>query len=90
MPPLNYATHEQWGSMLQAAFSDIQITIEDLFAEGDKVAARQTLRGTHSGEFQGIPATGKTATVTGIFIFRLAGGKIVEKWAVLDQLGLLR
>jgi ketosteroid isomerase-like protein len=90
MPPLNYEAHEQWGNMLLAAFSDIQVTLEDLIAEGDKVVTRQTLRGTHTGAFQGIPATGKSATVTGIFIFRLAGGKIVEQWAVLDQLGVLR
>ncbi len=65
---------------MAAAFPDIQTTIEDLIAEGDKVVKRYTIRGTHRGEFQGIPPTGKQVTITGITIYRLAGGKIVEGW----------
>jgi hypothetical protein len=90
MPPLDYTAHENWGNMLLAPFSGIQATIEDLIAEVDKVMARQTLSGTHTGGFQGLPATGKSAIVTGIFNFRLAGGKIVEQWVVLDQESRLR
>lgn len=61
IPPLNYASHEQWGNMLLAAFSDIRVTVDDQIAEGDNGVARQTLRGRHTGAFQGMPATGKWA-----------------------------
>jgi predicted ester cyclase len=59
-------------------------------AEGDKVAVRQTWRGTHSASFQGIPPTGKRITFTSIEIYRAAGGKLVEEWVELDVFGLLQ
>jgi len=73
-----------------AAFPDFQLTVEDMIAEGDKVASRLTLRATHRGEFQGVPATGKQVTQTGIDIVRIAGGKVVERWSEFDNLGLLQ
>ncbi|HKZ86060.1 MAG TPA: ester cyclase [Anaerolineae bacterium] len=73
-----------------AAFPDLQFTVEDMIAEGDKVASRITARGTHKGDFQGIPATGKQVMQTGIDILRIAGGKIVERWGEFDNLGLLQ
>ncbi|MCP4756999.1 MAG: ester cyclase [Proteobacteria bacterium] len=73
-----------------AAYPDLQITIEDMIAEGDKVVVRYTFRGTQEGETQGIPPTGKHVTVTGISICRCAGGKIVEEWENWDDLGLLQ
>lgn len=73
-----------------AAFPDLQITIEDMIAEGDKVVVRYTFRGTQEGETQGIPPTGKHVTVTGICICRCAGGQIVEEWENWDDLGLLQ
>jgi predicted ester cyclase len=76
--------------MLFAAFPDIQYTLEDLLAEGDRVVARFTARGTQTGVFQGIPATGSTAAVSSIAIYRLAGGKVAEQWLEYDQLGLLQ
>ena len=73
-----------------AAFPDLQFTVEDMIAEGDKVASRITARGTHKGDFQGIPATGKQVMQTGIDILRIAGGKVVERWGQFDDLGMLQ
>ena len=72
------------------AYPDLQITIEDIFAEGDKVVVRYTFRGTQEGETEGIPPTGNHVTVTGIFICRCEGGKIVEEWENWDDFGLLQ
>lgn len=57
-----------------------RITSEDLIAEGDRVVARMTITGTHTGDFYGIPATGKRIHVSGIYIVRIANGKIVGHW----------
>jgi len=77
-------------TMYLTAFPDLYFTVEDLIAEGDKVVARLTTRGTQQGVFMGIPPTGKHVTVTGIDINRLAGGKSVEHWLNMDTLGLLQ
>ena len=69
-----------------AAFPDVQFTVEDMVAEGDKVMVRLTVRGTHQGEFVGIPPTGKQITITGMEVLRIANGKVVERWANFDQL----
>ncbi len=71
-------------------FPDAQNIVEDIVAEGDKVAARWTFRGTHKGEYLGIAPTGKYVTGTLTAIYRIAGGKIVECWGDADNLGLLR
>ena len=73
-----------------SGFPDLQLTTEDIVAEGDRVAIRNIWRGTHQGVFQGIPPTGKHVTFTGTDIFRFVGGKIAEQWADLDALGLLQ
>lgn len=70
-------------------FPDIHETIEDLFAEEDRVVARWVCRGTHLGEFVGIPPTGKTVAVTGIDIYRIVDGQVAENWHNVDGLGLL-
>ena len=72
-----------------AAFPDGKTTTDDLIAEGDKVVERFTFVGTHKGEFMGIPASGKQIRVTGMSIFRIANGKIVEHWGENDAMGLL-
>ena len=72
------------------AYPDLQMTIEDMIAEGDKVVVRYTFRGTQQGETQGIPPTGKYVTVPGIFVCRCEDGKIAEEWDIWDELGLLR
>lgn len=76
--------------MMHQAFPDIHYTIEDMVAEGDRIATRWTLRGTHQGEFFGIPATGNQVSVEGIHILRFVDGQIVECWEVWDQLSMLR
>jgi steroid delta-isomerase-like uncharacterized protein len=88
--PLNLESYRQVGLMFRSAFPDIQDTVEDQIAEGDKVVTRITSRGTHEGELMGIPATGKRYTITAIVIDRIIEGRIVERWAQFDQLGMLQ
>ena len=76
--------------MMRGGFPDIQWTIEEMVAEGDKVAARFTMRGTHLGTFFGTPATGKKIAVQALNIYRLSGGQIVEETGQPDLLGLLQ
>ena len=80
----------QFIGMYLAAFPDLHLTAEDLIAEGDKVVARFTLRGTHKGEFMGVPPTGKQVTMTGIQIVRTADDRIAENWVNFDALGMLQ
>jgi steroid delta-isomerase-like uncharacterized protein len=75
---------------IRTAFPDMRISIDDLVAEGDKVAVRWTSDGTHQGELQGIPATNRQMTMTGLTIYRIAGGQVVEAWNNADSLGMLR
>jgi len=77
---------KQQHAMTNAAFPDMQVKLEDIVAEGDKVACRWTATATHKGEFMGMPATGKQVTITGIHIDRIAGGKIVETWNYSDMM----
>ncbi len=69
---------------------DYLTTIEDLIAEGDKVVARVTMTGTHTGDFWGIPPTGRRVDLTAIYIVRIADGKIVEHWGEEDGVKVLR
>jgi predicted ester cyclase len=71
-------------------FPDVRSTIEDLIAEGDRVAARWKSRATHLGEYAGVPPTGKEVEFTGISVYRIEGGRIAESWTVEDELGLMR
>lgn len=75
---------------LRTAFPDIRMTVEHQVAEGDKVATRWRARGTHLGEFRGIPPTGKHGEISGTIIDRIADGKIIECWSNTDDLGLLQ
>lgn len=77
-------------AMYRSAFPDLQFTIEDTVVEGDKVAWRFKGEGTHKGELQGIPPTGKRVVVTGTLISRIANGQFVEDWNALDLLGMLQ
>lgn len=77
-------------SAFLAAFPDIHVHIEDLFAEGDKLVTRWSAHGTHDGELMGIPPTGKKAAVSGIAIDRFENGQSVEHWEVFDQVGLMQ
>jgi steroid delta-isomerase-like uncharacterized protein len=73
-----------------AAFPDQHTTVQDLIAEGDQVVKRWTFRGTQTGDFLGIPPTGKQATLEGLSIYRIENGKIAEMWWGYDQLGVLQ
>ncbi|GAH24773.1 unnamed protein product, partial [marine sediment metagenome] len=64
--------------------------VEDQIAEDDKIVTRWTATGTHKGELMGMPSTGVQATWTGISFFRIAGGKIVERWKSMDTLGMMQ
>jgi steroid delta-isomerase-like uncharacterized protein len=87
--------YKQFVAAYRTAFPDLHFTIEDVIAAGDKVASRWTCVGTHQGELMGIPPTGKQTTTTGIDIFRIVDGKIVEEWvnwstmALMQQLGVI-
>ena len=74
---------------LRIAFPDLHYTLEDVIAEGDKVAIRWTLRATHRGPFRDIPATGKRVVNGGFAIFRFADGKIIETTVDTDRLGFM-
>ena len=71
-------------------FPDLNFTIEDMIAEGDRVAVRFTVRGTHRGDFQGVPPTGRPVQFSGISIYRVAGGKMVEDRSEIDQVSLMQ
>ena len=77
-------------SMFLGAFPDLHLTLEDIIAEGDKVAVRFTATGTHQGDLMGIAPTGKHVTATGISIIRYENGKAMEGWANFDDLGMLQ
>ena len=71
------------------ALSGLSVTIDQQFTEGDYVATRFTIRGTHDGELMGTPPTGKHVAFTGITISRCEGGRILEEWEITDTFGLL-
>lgn len=72
-----------------SAFPDMRVTVESQLGEGDLVANRGALTGTHQGDFMGIPATGKPVNVKFIDMWRLEDGKAVENWVRLDIMGLM-
>jgi steroid delta-isomerase-like uncharacterized protein len=88
--PLDAATWDGFMQAFTTAFPDAQLAIEACFSERDLVATRWTITGTHRGEFQGIPASGRQITMRGIEINRVRDGKIAEHWAQFDQLGVLQ
>ncbi|UFP96175.1 ester cyclase [Gloeobacter morelensis MG652769] len=77
-------------SMLTEGFPDHHHAIEDLFAEGDKVAMRCTFSGTHTGGILGLPPTGRAFRQQQMHILRIEGGKLAEHWAVRDDLALMQ
>jgi predicted ester cyclase len=77
-------------AMFLRAVPDLQVTLEDVVAEGDRVAVRYTSRGTQRGPFGPIPATGRPVQISSYLTARIADGKIVEMWGLDDQLGLLQ
>ncbi len=73
-----------------SAFPDSHVTIDDMIAEGDRVATKKTFTGTHTGELNGIPPTGNRVTIQYVDILRLRNGRIVEHWLSMDQLSFLQ
>lgn len=88
------ALKQVWPVLLRA-YPDLKVTIEDLIEEGDKVVSRNTVTGTHQGEYMGIAPTGRSATYKEIFVCRFVDGRVAEVWGVVDvfsqlkQLGLI-
>jgi len=76
--------------MMRSGFSDVQWSLEETIAEGDRIAARFTMSGTHDGTFFGVPATGRKIEVRAMNFYRLADGKFVEEYGQPDLLGLLQ
>lgn len=74
----------------RTAFHDLNVTVEDMVAEGDKIVARFTAHGIHKGAFMGLPPTDKSISMTGIEIFRIEGGKINEIWGEANLFGLMQ
>jgi predicted ester cyclase len=82
--------HKAIVRLFRSVFPDPEWQIDDLIAEGDKVVARTTMRGTHLGAFFGIPPTGRNVEMNGVHVMRIADGKIIEHWGSNDDLGLMR
>jgi predicted ester cyclase len=81
--------HEAMGRV-RAGLSEVSMPVEDTVAEGDRVAVRLTSRARQTGEFMGMPATGRTYEIEEMHLFRLANGRIVEHWHVADLAGMFR
>ncbi len=88
--PMNHDERKRDEMRFFSAFSSIETVVEDQIAEGDKVANRITMRCTHSGEYQGIPATRKHVTIPYLDILSFRAGKIVEEWVEFDAMSILR
>ena len=79
-----------FASALLSAFPDLQVDVEDLVADGEKLVTRYTVHGRHHGELMGIPATGKQISISGIAIDRFENGQSIEHWEIIDQLSLMQ
>ena len=88
--PLNADAAKKRLAGLRAVFPDLNLTIEDMIAEGDRVAYRTTIRGTQQAAYQGIAPTGKQVTVTELAIIRIENGKFVEHWGGADTMDLVQ
>jgi steroid delta-isomerase-like uncharacterized protein len=88
--PTDKEAPRQFFGMLHAAVPDLRVEIEDLIAEGDKLAVRATARGTHQGELMGMPATGKPFEMNWIDIVQVRDGKAIAHWGVTDVAGMMQ
>jgi predicted ester cyclase len=89
-PPMPLAGHQQFAAMFYAAFPDMYHVVEDTIAEDDRVVVRFTIHGTHTGNFMGIPPTGRRIDVTANILLRVVEGKVAELRGVFDQVGLMQ
>jgi predicted ester cyclase len=83
------ALKQVWTVLLRA-FPDLRVAIEDVISEGDKVVFRNTVTGTHLGEYRDLPPTGRSVRYQEIFIIRFAGGRVAEIWGVVDVFSQMR
>jgi steroid delta-isomerase-like uncharacterized protein len=88
--PQDRETFLQHSSAFTQAFSDITIQVREQAAEGDLVMTRMVWGGTHTGEFRGLPATGKQITISAFLTERIRDGKVVEHWSLFDQMSLMQ
>ncbi|MFN8472417.1 MAG: ester cyclase [Anaerolineae bacterium] len=88
--PRGPASVRRYLAPIMAGFPDSSVTVDDVIAEGDKIAVRFTARGNHTGDFMGIPPSGKPIEARGISIIRIADGQMVEEWQNFDILTLLQ
>lgn len=89
-PPMDLATFRRATSVMFAAIPDLRHTVEDLIAEGSKVAGRVSIRGTHQGELMGISPTGRQIEVSGVVFARIEGDKVAEYWGGAHKLGVMK
>lgn len=80
---------KEFVAQIRAAFPDLQVTVDDLIGEGDRLAVRSTMRGTHEGDFMGIPATGKKVEVSNYDFVRFENDQAAEHWGVIDSAALM-
>jgi len=78
------------GEVMHGGFSQVELPIDEVIAEGDRVLVRLRQRGVHTGEFQGVAATGRPIDIEVMDYFRIADGRIAEHWALMDNLSLLK
>lgn len=77
-------------AMFRSAMPDLKVIVEDMIAEGEKVAVRYTLEGTHEGELFGVPPTGQRLSIKSISVERVLDGKIIEHWRVTESLDMMQ
>jgi steroid delta-isomerase-like uncharacterized protein len=90
MQPMDWNGTKQFYAAAWSSFPDLHHEILDIVAEGDKVAVRYNIIGTHKGEFQGIPPTGKEVSFSAMGFITLIDGKVAEEWEVADNMGLMQ
>jgi predicted ester cyclase len=89
-PQMDWNSHKQFMVGLSKAFPDLHFQVKDIVAEGDKVAYRLTVSGTHKGEFLGIPPTSRKVSFTSTGISNFVDGKVAEDWVDADTMGLMQ
>jgi steroid delta-isomerase-like uncharacterized protein len=89
-PAMDWNTHKQLLAIVTKAFPDICHNIKDMVVEGDKVAVRMNVIGTHKSEFQGIPPSGKSVSLDEMAFITITGGKITEGWIISDTMSFMQ
>jgi predicted ester cyclase len=88
--PMNFEAYKQLGYAFLAGFADLSVDILDQFEEGNKVATRVAWSGTHTGELNGIPPTGRSFRSEAIVIDHIVNGQIRERWDVSDMMTMMQ